>query len=210
MIRRNHIDNGCKVDRDGFRNRPRQPIEIPSSNRPQRLSPELVSDENRRITSNNKKYYQYKEERESKSKPVQEFREESKPIPPLFELQQNSDLRSEHGLKREYTYDLEDTLKIDYNSISLKTHHQQEQKRQPQISHKADNVITNIRQGSLHTNLYNPSLDRTATPATSSPSKNRPAFQSSHKERYTKTFTPLFEETSFALKKEVEQSSSRR
>jgi hypothetical protein len=70
MIRRNHIDNGCKLEREGLRSRPRQAIELPPPSRyPKRLSPELA-DENVRLTSNNKKYFQYKEERESKAKPV--------------------------------------------------------------------------------------------------------------------------------------------
>ena len=49
---------------------------------------------------------------------------------PLAEQTQNTDWRGENQLRRDYAYDLEDTLKIDYNSISLKTQ-QPEPKRAP-------------------------------------------------------------------------------
>ena len=64
---------------------------------------------------------------------MQEFKEETKQSLPLAEVRQNNDGRRENQLRREYAYDLEDTLKIDYNSISLKT--QQEPKRVAKIAH---------------------------------------------------------------------------
>jgi hypothetical protein len=126
---------------------------------------------------------------------------------PLAEQTQNTDWRGENQLRRDYAYDLEDTLKIDYNSISLKT--QPEAKRTAQIAHfkQEGSEYANPRQ---EYNSYKPSLDRTPP---LSPSKNRPAFQASQDPRSatSKGFVPLFEETSLALKRrELEESRTRR
>jgi hypothetical protein len=124
MIRRNHIETGSKIDRDGLKYRPK-PIkeDNPSAQRhSNKISPELTQGENNRITSNHKKYHQYKEDRESKNK-VEEFKADAKwQSVPLGQQSRQHDYHYEENnpLKRDYTYDLDDTLKIDYNSISLK------------------------------------------------------------------------------------------
>jgi hypothetical protein len=72
MIRRNHIDNGSKVTRETIRSRP-QFNAYPLNTH----SPSTDLSENRmRLTSNHKKYYQYKEEREEREARTRPFQQQ--------------------------------------------------------------------------------------------------------------------------------------
>lgn len=171
MIRRNHIDNANKASRETIRSRPHYNAYSTNTN-----PPSAERSENRmRLTSTNKKYQQYKEEREAKTMPFQHQAEanENESRPPLADLPLNRESRPDSHLRREYAYDPEDTLKIDYNSISLKTN---EHRRTAHIAHQS------------HSNV---NFNRIITPSPS-PKESFPNISAG--------FMPLFEETTVAMK----------
>jgi hypothetical protein len=131
-----------------------------------------------RLTSNNKKYHQYKEERDTKTRPFQHQAEMSdrEERPALADLPLNKESRPDNQLRREYAYDPEDTLKIDYNSISLKTN---EQRRTAHIANQSQPNNLNI--------------DRLTAPS--------PSGKASPFPKATAGFMPLFEETTVAMKR---------
>lgn len=102
MIKRN-ADRNVLNDKYAFKYRTKQYGEENLDGRQEnrRLDMDLSHDENGRLTSNNKKYHQYKEEKEMKHKKI-EVKNDSKTVIPLAEMRAEQNytppLSKERGL----------------------------------------------------------------------------------------------------------------